>query len=138
MFLGGPKFWGWSSFTKFSVDPPPKKVIAPIWSTFSEFSVALKKKGHRANLVCFSLSSLLIFKKKRAKLVYLSPSSLLVSKNKKRSSFQFSQLFSEFSVDLQKKKKGYRAKLVYLSLSSLLVSKTKSHHLQTAARKRGV
>ena len=42
---------------------------------------------------------------------------------------------TEFSVDLQKK--GLRAKLVYISPNSLLVPK-KQHHLETAARERGV
>ena len=54
---------------------------------------------------------------------------------KKRSSRQFGLLFFEFSVDL--KKKGYRANLVYFPPSFQLVSK-KSHYLKTAAMERGV
>ena len=46
-FWGGQNFWVGLLFTKFAVDPPQKR-----------------KKGHRANLVYFSLSFLLISKKK--------------------------------------------------------------------------
>ena len=48
-------------------------------------------------------------------------------------------LFSEFSVDLKKKKKGHLAKLFYLFPSLLFVGfqKKKKHYLETAIRKRG-
>ena len=103
---------------------------------------------------CEQKISKIIFRQYRNKTLFLRGQNLFLGYQ----NLWVSLLFSEFSVDL-KKKKGHRANLVYFCLSSLLISikkkvispncstyllvfswffPQKSHHFETVARERGV